>query len=84
MRVFSALQGASQQVTSPPGHKWTRIVRTAPGISEILDVHAGEKRVLPSALNHRGLPKKSKSVSQDDIEYNLQVAAAGSQPRQGP
>ena len=84
LRAFSALQGASPQVTFPPGHKWTRIVRTAPGISEILDVHAGEKRVLLSALNHRGLPKKSKLVSQDDIEHNLLMAAAGSQPRQGP
>ena len=57
---------------------------TAPGVLDVLDVHAGAKRILHSGINHRGLQKKSKSISQDDKENNQLLAAAGLQPRQGP
>ena len=72
------------QVTHPPGPKWTRVPRTAAGVSEVLDVHAGNKRSSHSALNHPGLQKKSKLVSQDKQENSSRLAVAGSQPRQGP
>jgi len=77
LRDISNSQGTHQKGTHLPGPKWTHVARTAPGVSEILDVHAGDKRVLHSALNHRGLQKKLKSVSQDDKENNLLLAVAG-------
>ena len=72
------------QVPHPPGPKWTRVPRTAAGVSEVLDVHARNKRGSHSALNHPGLLKKSKLVSQDEQENSSRLAEAGSQPRQGP
>ena len=72
------------QVTHPPGPKWRRVPRIAAGVSEVLDVHAGNKRSSHSALNHPGLLKKSKLVSQDEQENSSRLAVAGSQPRQGP
>lgn len=81
MRDILNTQEAHLQVTHPLGQKWTRIARIALGIFEILDVYAGNKRVSYSALNHRGLPKKTKLDSQDDKENNFLLAEAGSQPR---
>ena len=71
-------------VTHPPGQKWTRVPRTVTRVSEVLDVHAGNKRSSHSALYHPGLLKKSKLVSQDEQENSSRLAVAGSQPRQEP
>ena len=84
LRDISNSQATHKQGTHLTGPKWTRVARTAPGVSEVLDVHAGDKRILHSAINHRGLQKKSKSVSQDDKENNQLLATAGLQPHQGP
>ena len=77
LRDISNSQVTHKQGTHLPGPKWTRVARTAPGVSEVLDVHVGDKRILHSTINHRGLQKKSKSISQDDKENNLLLAAAG-------
>ena len=84
LRDISNSQTAHKQGAHLPGPKWTRVARTAPRVSEVLDVHARDKRILHSAINHCGLQKKSKSVSQDDKENNQLLAAAGLQSRQGP
>ena len=84
LRDISNSQTAHKQGAHLPGPKWTRVARTAPRVSEVLDVHARDKRILHSAINQCGLQKKSKSVSQDDKENNQLLAAAGLQPRQGP
>ena len=84
LRDISNSQTAHKQGSHLSRPKWTRVARTAPRVYEVLNVHAGEKRILHLAINHRGLQKKSKSVSQDDKENNQLLAATGLQPHQGP
>ena len=84
MRDIPNTQETHLQVTHPPGPRWTHVSRTVSGVSEVLDVHVGNKRVSHLALNHSGLLKKSKLVSQDEQENSSRLAVASSQPRQGP
>ena len=66
------------QVTHPFGPKWTRIARTDPGISEILDVYSRNKRSSKLFLDHRGILKKIKLISQVDKENETLLSKDGS------
>lgn len=78
MKDISNQHESPIQVTHPNRSKWTRIARSAPSISKILDVHLENKSGSKPILDHHGLPKKTKLVSQVDKESDMLLADVGS------